>query len=184
MKLQSIFDEVLFDKVIEEDNRENNIKIYYDVDIRITRGSEETEEGETKTEATSYIQKGKGEVTVPERDVQNIQNLHNLVDYTTNLIEGGKPIVNELVAEIVKTAADQGTEALTELVQQDDKIIIDLDYGFDAYDGIGIKLNKTAGSDLVSFSMKKDGNIIPGNFQMNIFEQQILAVRKRFIDKE
>lgn len=178
MKINSIFDEVLFDKVIKEDNRENNLKIFYTVDIRITRQDVDGKEG------SSYIQKNKGEVSVPENDAQNIQNLHNLVDYTANLIEGGKPVINELVSEIIKTAADQGTDGLTDLVQQEDKIIIDLDYGFEDADSVGIKLNKTSGSDLVAFSMKKDGNIIPGDFQLNMFEQQILAVRKRFIEKE
>ena len=179
MRIQSVFEQVLFDRNIEE-NKENNLKVFYNVDIRITRSPE----GEEEKEGTSYIQRSNGEATVQERNVQNIQNLHNLIDYAANLIEGGKPVINDLVSEIIKTAADQGKDALTDLVQQDDKIIIDLDYGFEDVDSVGIKLNKTSGSDLVSFSMKKDGNIIPGDFQMNIFEQQILAIRKRFVEKE
>jgi len=179
-KIGNIFEEVLFDKKIEEENKENSLKSFYMVDIRVTRGGDE----EKKTEGTSYVQRTEGEVVVPEDKVQNIQNLHNLVDYMSGLVENGQPLVNSLVSEVIKTAADNGSDSLQDLVQEEDKIIIDVDYGFEKQDSIGIKLNKTSGSDLVTFSMKKDGNIIPGTFNMEIFEQQILSIRKRFMEKE
>lgn len=186
MKMHSVFEEILYDKMIKEENdksnanKENTLKIFYNTDIRLTRSGEEGEEG------VSYMQNSKGEVPVKEKDVENIQNLHNLIDYSTNLIENGKPIINELVANIIKIVSAEGTDRLEEeeLVQKEDKIIIDIDYGFEKEDSIGIKLNKTSGSDLVSFVMKKDGKILAGDFKMDIFEQQLLTIRNRLMEKE
>ncbi len=175
-KMGSVFEEILFDRKLDEANMEHDLKIFYNVDIRVSRGDE--------GKATSYAQRTSGDAAVVEKDVANIQNLHNLIDYASNLIENGKPLVNELVAEIIKTVSDQGKDAIVDLVQEEDRIIIDIDYGFEDMDSIGLKLNKTPGSSMVSFSMKKDGNIIPGDFKMEIFEQQILAMRKRYMEKE
>lgn len=178
-KLKNIFEEVLFDKVILEENKESSIKLFFKSDIRITRGGSEDE-----AEGTSYVNKSSGEVVVPEERVENIQNLHNIVDYSASLIKNGKNLINDIVSEIIKTAADAGSESLQDLVQEEDRIIVDIDYGFEERDSVGVKINKTSGSDLVSFSMKKNGNIIPGTFDMSLFEQQVLAIRERYMDKE
>lgn len=192
-KVGNIFSEILFDKKIEEiaeyhtqnkleeENKENTLKTKYSIDIRITRGGGEDSD---KKDVTSYIQNVKGEAAVPENTVANIQNLHNLIDYMSGLYENGKPLLSDLVSEIIKTAADNGADSLQDLVQEDDKIIVDIDYGFEEQDAAGVKINKSSGSDLVAFSMKKDGNIIPGKFTMDIFEQQVLALRRRFMEKE
>lgn len=180
-KFGNIFNEVLFDRKIEESSKGGSLKAFYAIDIRVTRGAEEEAD---KKDVTSYVQKAQGMVDVPESNIENIQNLHNLIDYMTGLVEGGKPLIDELVSEVIKTAADEGNESLQDLVQEEDKIIVDVDYGFELQDSVGIKLNKTSGSDLISFSMKKDNNIIPGTFNLEIFEQQILAIRKRFLEKE
>lgn len=183
-KMGTIIEEVLFDKKVEilEANKEDFLKAYYKTDIRITRGREE--EGEEARDIASYSHTSKGEVKVPENKVENIQNLYNLIDYMAGLIVNGKPLINDVVSEIIKTAADAGLDSLTDLVQEEDRIIVDVDYGFEDRDSVGVKINKTSGSDLVAFSMKKNGNIIPGPFNMELFEQQILAIRERYMNKE
>lgn len=196
-KFGNIFNEILFDRRIEEiksthleqnqyeklqeGNKESSIKALYSIDIRITRGEVEDSD---KKDVASYNRKVKGEVGIPESNVSNIQNLHNLIDHLSGLFENGKPILNDLVSEIIKAAAEGGVDSLKDLVQEEDKIVVDIDYGFEAQDSVGIKINKSSGSDLTSFSMKKDGNIIPGTFDKDIFEQQILSIRKRFMEKE
>lgn len=185
-KLGSLFEEVLYDRKTEvlESNKENFLNAYYKTDIRITRGREAEGEERDETTATSYTHSSRGEVQVPEDRVENIQNLSNLVDYMASLVVNGKPLINDVVSEIIKTAAEAGTDSMEGLVQEEDKIIVDIDYGFDDRDSIGVKINKTAGSDLVSFSMKKNGNILPGNYNDKMFEQQILSIRERYMNKE
>lgn len=177
-RVGNIFSEVLFDRKLAEDAKESSLKVFYSIDVRLTRG------GEEGGEPTLYTQKTVGEVIIPKGDAENIQNLHNLIDYVSGLVENGKPLVDELIANAIKTAADAGAENLEDLIQEEDKIIADIDYGFEKLDSVGIKFNKTSGSDLVSFSLKKNNNIIPGTFNLDLFEQQILAIRRRFVEKE
>jgi len=178
-KIKNLVNEILYN-LTEEDLKEYNIKLFYDVDIRIIRNVSDKKE---KT-STSYINKAKGETPVKTDKIKNIQNIFNLLDYTGDLVENGKPLINELAVEIIKAYIEGGAKAIEELIQKEDKIIVDIDYGFDVEDSIGIKLNKTGGSDLVSLTMKKNGNIVQGDFSQKIFESQILSFRTRFMEKE
>lgn len=195
-KFRKLIDEILYENYeekIEEDDKENNLKLFYDVDILITREEEKRkaaegetpEEGEEETEkeeGSVYKHKANGEVAISKDKAENIQNLENLLNYASNIIEGGKPIINELVVEAIKTAAGVGQGAIGEIFDEDDKMIVDLDYGFSKEDSVGVKINKGAGSEVVSFSMKHNGNILPSNFNYNTFNNQLLSIRKRLME--
>lgn len=195
-KIKGLIDEVLYEKYeeIQEENKEGNLKLFYNVDIFIRRVEEkkaaaegeetEREEGEEKPEDEGKIYKhtATGEFVVPKEKAENVLNLENLLNFASNMVEKGEPLINELVVEAIKTAAGVGQGAIGEIFEEQDKMVVDLDYGFSKDDSVGVKINKTSGSEVVSFSMKKDGNILPSSFDYTTFNNQLLSVRKRFIE--
>lgn len=194
--MKSLIDEVLYEKYeeVSEENTEGSLKLFYDIDIFITRFDnkekaaegeevpEEEPEGEEQAEGKIYKRKAKGEIPMSKDKAMNVLNLENLLNFASNMVEKGDPLINELVVETIKTAAGVGQGAIGEIFDEDDKMIVDLDYGFSKKDSIGVKITKTSGSEVVSFSMKKDDNILPSGFDYNTFNNQLLSIRKRLIE--
>jgi len=195
-KMKSLIDEVLYEKYeeVSEENTEGSLKLFYDIDIFITRFDnkekaaegeevpEEEPEGEEQAEGKIYKRKAKGEIPMSKDKAMNVLNLENLLNFASNMVEKGDPLINELVVQTIKTAAGVGQGAIGEIFDEDDKMIVDLDYGFSKKDSIGVKITKTSGSEVVSFSMKKDDNILPSGFDYNTFNNQLLSIRKRLIE--
>jgi hypothetical protein len=131
-----------------------------------------------------YKSKLKGEIVVEPDEVENIQALQDLLDFMEDASKKGKDkIVDDASIEIILALADPtlGTP-LEKVISKSDKVIIDIDYGTEKEDSIGFKVNKRAGSDAVTMSMKKDGKIIPGDFDVKIFNQQLIMFHNRAIE--
>ena len=118
-----------------------------------------------------------GELTIPSNEADNIQTLEDIIDYLSDNNEGGKPIINELVEEIILSVAGVGAKALDTIVNEGDKVFVDIDYGKEKADSVGLRVNKQSGSTAMSISMKKDNNIIPGEFDIEQFNKQLVYYR-------
>lgn len=127
----------------------------------------------------NILEKLEGVLTVPEADVDNIQTLEDLLDYVSDKkSDNGKPIIDEFVIETIYTATGiTNTSQLGDLLQKDDKILIDIDYGTNKKDSIGIKVLKRSGVNNISIMLKKNGNIIPAKFNLQDFNNQIIIFR-------
>ena len=138
---------------------------------------ESTEESGNLLAEDIYKVKTEGEEVLPKEEADNIQTLEDLVDYVSDLKENGKPVMSEVAKEIVLTLAGLGQDALDDLVNEGDKVIVDIDYGTDIEDSIGLRVNKVPGSNSISISMKKNSKIIPGNFDLASFNRQLVFFR-------
>jgi hypothetical protein len=130
-----------------------------------------------------YKSKSKGELAVEMDEVENIQTLQDLLDFIQDSSKEGKnKIFDDASVEIILALADTtlGTP-LEKVISKGDKVIVDIEYGTDKDDSIGFKVNKKAGSDAVTMSMKKDSKIIPGDFDVKIFNSQLISFRNRAI---
>lgn len=202
MKVKNLINSILLG---EED--EKGLKLYYKTDIFIQDFPEEEEEEEPEAPVTAqepapaaqpaglppdiesteesgnllaediYKVKTEGEEVLPKEEADNIQTLEDLVDYVSDLKENGKPVMSEVAKEIVLTLAGLGQDALDDLVNEGDKVIVDIDYGTDIEDSIGLRVNKVPGSNSISISMKKNSKIIPGNFDLASFNRQLVFFR-------
>jgi hypothetical protein len=139
------------------------------------------EQDVTATESTLYEDiykhKATGEEVVPAQEVDNIQTLEDLLDYLGDIKMGGKPVISEPVEEIILALAGVGTKALEDIVNEGDKIYVDIDYGKEKPDSVGIRANKQGGSAAISLSMKKDNRLIPGEFNLEEFNKQLVFYR-------
>ncbi|MHA1988994.1 MAG: hypothetical protein ACW98D_20430 [Promethearchaeota archaeon] len=201
MKISEVMDDILSEGPQTSDVNKKNLKVFYKTDILIQgfperRAEEEPEEkpaaGEEDVTATGEEDvataestmledilktSSQGELTIPIDEADNIQTLEDLIDYLGDKNDGGKPIINELVEEVVLSVAGVGAKPLENLVNEGDKVFIDIDYGKERSDSVGFRVNKQAGSTAMSISMKKDNKIIPGEFDIEQFNKQLVYYR-------
>lgn len=138
--------------------------------------------------------KGKGEIIVPIEKAENIQTLEDLLDLLSDSKHNIKTksddkektkksvIINDLVIEIILGVTGVGNKPIQEIINRGDKLIIDVDYGFNIDNSVGFKVNKMAGSDTLTMSMKKDGKILTGTFDTPTFNKQLIFYRNSLLD--
>jgi len=201
LKTLDYINKILFEK--EEEGK--SLKLYYKVDILVQNFPDETpEEPEetppeetptqptagletagTPTESTMYEDIFKtqedGEFTLPKEEVDSIQTLEDLIEYCTDKKVDGKKLLNDVAAEIVLSVAGVGKSALEDIINKGDKVFVDLDYGEEKTNSIGVRVNKLAGSDAISIAMKKNNNIVPGEFNIKEFNKQITFFRNSIL---
>jgi hypothetical protein len=166
----------MFKNILEE--KEKTLKFYFNTDIFIQGfPGNEAEKNEEVINEEIFQFKSNGELIVPAEDVDNLQTIDDIIDYLSDVKVGGKQVINKLVEEVILTMAGVGEKELEKVVSEGDKILVDIDYGVEKYDSIGFKVNKVAGSSSISLVMKKDNKIIPGQFDVNEFNKQLVFYR-------
>lgn len=124
----------------------------------------------------------RGALEVIDVEVENIQTMEDLVDFLADKKKkNGQPIFNEFCSELVLTLTGSGEMQLSDLLRKEDKVMIDVDYGSDKTDSVGFKILKRSGVQNISIMMKKDGNILPGKFDIGDFNTQIITYRNSIL---
>jgi len=200
MKITDVVNSVLSEEPKTQDKNKKNLKVFYKTDILIQgfperRAKEEepvkalevkkpgTEADVTAPTSESTIVEeilktsNQGELTIPANEADNIQTLEDLIDYLGDNKGGGKPIINDLVEEVILAVAGVGAKPLENIVNEGDKIFIDIDYGKEKSDSVGLRVNKQSGSTAMSISMKKDNKLIPGEFDIEQLNKQLVYYR-------
>lgn len=154
------------------------------------------ENGNLLTESI-FKQKVEGELTVPKQDAENIQTIQDLIDYLSDkqhstekksvvqkvLDKKGKAetkgkILSPVIQEVILLLSGLGGEEnLGDIVDKGDKVIVQLQYGNNKSDNIGLKINKNSGTEVFSIMIVKDGEILPGKFDQTLINKQILFYR-------
>jgi hypothetical protein len=187
MKLGNLVDNVLLEKKNEINK---NLNIFFNINVLI-QGFPETEtpkETPPEEDVTAqeedvnlyediYKHKVSGELVVSYEEIDNIQTLEDLIDYLGDQRVAGKPIISEAVEEIILALIGVGARGLEDLIHEGDKIYVDVDYGKEKANSVGIRVNKQGGSTSISISMKKDNKILPGEFDLEQFNKQLVFYR-------
>ena len=201
MKIKSIIKEILLEQ------KEKTTTLFYNVDLFVQefqdeepekteepkpeeeekeKPEEEKKEESTKTFSkvlTEAIHKMKstGELAVPQQDAENIQSLEDLIDYISDKKDKGSPIIDKLAQEIILSLSDVGTKPIEDVINEGDKILIDVDYGLKKEDSVGLKVVKNAGTNSASILMKKDGKILASPFDVAAFNRQMVYIRNSLV---
>jgi hypothetical protein len=204
MNVQKIIRQTLYER------KEKRLTIFYKVDVSITENLEKEQELEQPMEQPqvpevpiqqpqvqqlpltqmpneetiyeeTFTSKAMGKLQVSEDEIDNIQSLEDLMDYLSNKSVKGNPVLNDGVAEIILNMAANGAQSIADLISKDDKIYISVDYGKDKDDSIGFKAIKSSGLNTLSLVLKKDNKILPGQFNLQEFNRQIIFFRNSVI---
>jgi len=204
MNVQKIIRQTLYER------KEKSLTIFYKVDVSISENLEREQEQEQPMEQPqvpevpiqqpqvqqppltpipneetiyeeTFTSKAMGKLQVQEDEIDNIQSLEDLMDYLSNKSVKGNPVLNDGVAEIILNMATNGAQSIADLISKDDKIYISVDYGKDKDDSIGFKAIKSSGLNTLSLVLKKDNKILPGQFNLQEFNRQIIFFRNSVI---
>lgn len=129
-------------------------------------------------EEESINERVEGVLQVSEQEVDNIQTLEDLLDYLSDKkADNGQRIIDDFVIETIYAATGINGTELADILQKEDRMFIDLDYGTTQKDSVGIKILKRSGVSNISIMLKKNGNIIPSKFNLNDFNNQLIVFR-------
>lgn len=170
-----------------------------EVPTETTTQENTNEKGDLLTEAI-FKQKAMGGISIPKEDVMNIQTIQDLIDYLSDkdhmesnqgtiqkvLNKDSKKVKGKILSpeiqEVVLTLAGMGgEEGLGDIIDKGDKVVVELQYGNTKTDSIGFKINKSAGTDVFSIMIMKDGEILPGAFNPTLVNKQILFYRNSIV---
>ena len=134
--------------------------------------------GESTLYEESFVSKTHGSVKISTNEVDNIQSLEDLLDHLSSKItKNGVPVLDDAISEIIMNMASGGAESIGDLVNREDKILINVDYGTDVDNSVGFKALKSAGTNTLSLVMKKDNKVLPGPFDVKEFNNMLIFYR-------
>jgi hypothetical protein len=151
-------------------------------DVEEPKEPKESKEPKEPTEPEKV--RALGYIALETDEAYNIQTAEDLIEFLSTKIDGGKTnkekdktkkIFNDFIKEslvLITTGAP-----MNQLIGKKDKFIVELDYGFEKDNSIGMKVNKLGGVASMSISMKKDDDLIPGPFNVNAFNERLLYFR-------
>ena len=130
-----------------------------------------------------FQKKASGEIVVPGSEVQSIQTLEDLLDFIADKSDKTGKILDQVAIELIFAMAGVSQNPLEQIVKQNDKVIIEINYGHKKDDAIGLKLLKRSGVSNVSIVMIKDQEVLDSQFDLKAFNSQIVILRNGVMKK-
>jgi hypothetical protein len=130
-----------------------------------------------------FVKKASGIISVPGSEVSNIQTIEDLLDFMADKSDKSGKILDQVVIELIFAMAGISQSPLEEIVKQNDKVIIDVEYGHKKDSNIGFKVLKRSGVSNVSIVMIKDGEVINAPFDLKVFNSQLVEFRNGVMKK-
>ena len=135
--------------------------------------------------------KTKGEVFVPEEDIDAIRSIDDILIYlskqkkkvkiTNNVETKPKRLINKVIIEIILALINKDQEMLKKLLGKGDKVFVDIDYGKEKESSVGISVVKNPGTFSISLNMKKDGKIVAMPFDKILFNKNLIDLRNELV---
>lgn len=132
-----------------------------------------------------------GEVIVPAEEIDSIRSIEDLLFYlekqkkkvkiTDNIETKPKKLIHKVVIEAVLALVNKDQEALKKIIHKGDRLFVDIDYGKEKESSVGISVLKNPGTFSISLNMKKDGKIIPMQFDKVLFNKNLIDLRNELI---
>jgi hypothetical protein len=131
----------------------------------------------------NFQRKTSGEISVPFDEVNDIHTLDDLLDFMADKTDRTGKILDQVSIELIFAMAGINQTPLDQIVKQNDKVIIEVDYGKKKDETIGFKVLKRAGVSNVSIVMIKDGEVLDAPFDLKAYNNQLILLRNGVMKK-
>lgn len=165
---------------------ENNIQLpQIDASELPSIQTEETENNniDIKDDST-IVRKLEGEVELKKEKVDEIQTFQDIIEYLTKEQVEGVSVLDDFSSEILNIIFTPQASQISQKVDKKSSIFADIQYGFGKDDNVGVRIKKTANSDLISNVMIIDGSIINAPFNLMKVNERIIDYRNSLINKQ
>ena len=163
---------------------ENNIP-QIDVSELPSIQTEETENNNVDIkDNNTIVRKLEGEVELKKEKVDEIQTFQDIIEYLTKEQVEGVSVLDDFSSEILNIIFTPQASQISQKVDKKSSIFADIQYGFGKDDNVGVRIKKTANSDLISNVMIIDGSIINAPFNLMKVNERIIDYRNSLINKQ
>lgn len=163
---------------------ENNIP-QIDVSELPSIQTEETENNNMDIkDDNTIVRKLEGEVELKKEKVDEIQTFQDIIEYLTKEQVEGVSVLDDFSSEILNIIFTPQASQISQKVDKKSSIFADIQYGFGKDDNVGVRIKKTANSDLISNVMIIDGSIINASFNLMKVNERIIDYRNSLINKQ
>ena len=163
---------------------ENNIP-QMDVSELPSIQTEETENNNVDIkDDDTIVRKLEGDVELKKEKVDEIQTFQDIIEYLTKEQVEGVSVLDDFSSEILNIIFTPQASQISQKVDKKSSIFADIQYGFGKDDNVGVRIKKTANSDLISNVMIIDGSIINAPFNLMKVNERIIDYRNSLINKQ
>lgn len=165
---------------------ENNTQLpQIDVSELPSIQTEETENNNIDIkDDNTIVRKLEGEVELKKEKVDEIQTFQDIIEYLTKEQVEGVSVLDDFSSEILNIIFTPQASQISQKVDKKSSIFADIQYGFGKDDNVGVRIKKTANSDLISNVMIIDGSIINAPFNLMKINERIIDYRNSLINKQ
>ena len=165
---------------------ENNTQLpQIDVSELPSIQTEETENNNIDIkDDNTIVRKLEGEVELKKEKVDEIQTFQDIIEYLTKEQVEGVSVLDDFSSEILNIIFTPQASQISQKVDKKSSIFADIQYGFGKDDNVGVRIKKTANSDLISNVMIIDGSIINAPFNLMKVNERIIDYRNSLINKQ
>lgn len=147
--------------------------------------TEETENNNVDIkDDNTIVRKLEGEVELKKEKVDEIQTFQDIIEYLTKEQVEGVSVLDDFSSEILNIIFTPQASQISQKVDKKSSIFADIQYGFGKDDNVGVRIKKTANSDLISNVMIIDGSIINAPFNLMKVNERIIDYRNSLINKQ
>ena len=133
----------------------------------------------------AIIRHFEGQFGLTTEQNDNIESVQSIVNTLKHHQKNDSDVLDDFSAEIIMICANQQFDQLEQKIdKKKSKIYVDLWYGYDVTDSVGIRFNKEEGSDQITSTMLFDNKTYHYKFNINMINQRIMEYRNYEVDKK
>lgn len=125
----------------------------------------------------SVVRKIEGTVELQKEKIDEIQTFQDIIAYLSTERVEGVQILDEFSSEIINMIFTPEANQINQKVDKKSSIFLDIKYGFEENDNVGVRIKKVANSDIISNVMVIDGEIINAPFNLSKVNERIIDYR-------
>lgn len=115
------------------------------------------------------------ELSAKEQDL--INSFDDLLNKLSEIKKDGTDVLDDFCVEIITLCANKNFNEIKAKIDKKSKLFVEIIYGYNKNDSVGIRFSKSANSDSISYLMLVDNKIISAPFDINKINQRIISLR-------
>jgi len=118
-----------------------------------------------------------GEISLSNEEKDNIQSFEDIINVMSKKKINGNQIFDDFSAEMITLCCNQNFQQLQNDLDKKSKIFVEIYYGYNKDDSVGIRFSKRSNSETLTSSMLIDNEIIMTKFSIDKVNQRVAEFR-------
>lgn len=161
----------------QQQQKQNNADLENNKSLDIALSSVVTEDEISSNLENRIIRKFEGEIKLSDSQKDNIQSFEDIIEVLSNYKKDGTNILDEFCSEVIGLCSNQQFDQIKQKVDKKSKIWVEIYYGYNKDDSVGVRFNKRQNSDILTSTLLIDNEIVSAKFSIDKVNQRISEYR-------